>query len=148
MSNKETHEFHGACIVGCGWRECDDLQNIHPGFCERTVGSKASAVTEPGFHRVQFWCAAIAPYLHGKVSRKESREAYKYRDGVHLIVNTWDDGPDYRETTYNMTSGEARQLAAQLVAAADSHDGINQGHFVLRRLEKLGKKVEADMFGQ
>jgi hypothetical protein len=48
---------------------------------------------------------------------------------------------------FNLTPAEARQLAAQLIAAADSHDGIGQGEFILRRLEKMAGHVGADMFG-
>ena len=47
----------------------------------------------------------------------------------------------------NFTVAQARQLAAQLIAAADSHDGINHDVAVMRRLEKIALHVGADISG-
>jgi hypothetical protein len=137
----ETVDYHGHRIVDCGWLEPPIEE--HGPSCERCSGSLAVAATEPNFDRTQFWCSVIHPFLHGPISRPEVRDAQRYRDGVQLTVNIWDaqSAPDYREQLFNLTAGEARQLAAQLVAAADSHDGINESHHVLRRIDKIAKKI-------
>lgn len=51
-------------------------------------------------------------------------------------------------TGFNLTAGEARQLAAQLVAAADSYDSVNQDDLIMRRLEKIADHVGADIWGR
>jgi hypothetical protein len=48
---------------------------------------------------------------------------------------------------FNFTSAEARQLAAQLIAAADSHDRLGADAFIMRRLEKIADHLGADVFG-
>ena len=136
----ETREYAGHCIVGCGWLDNDPAE--HPPYCERHVGGKAHAVTEPGWHRAQFWCYVISPFNHGMLSPADASAAEQHRDGIQLTAEIWDQVRDesdfpYREVMYNMTAAEARQLAAQLVAAADSHDGISQDHHLMRRTEKL-----------
>jgi hypothetical protein len=146
----ETVDYYGHCIVDCGWLE-SPIEARGP-YCERSSGSNAVAVTEPKWDRTQFWCSVIHPFLHGATPRAEARNAQRYRDGVQLTVNIWDknSAPDCGEQLFNMTAGEARQLAAQLVAAADSHDGINQSHHVLRRIDKIAKKIGldgADIYG-
>jgi hypothetical protein len=128
--NTETVHRHGHCIVGCGHDGPDNGDPRHGDYCERLVGGKSNAVTEPGWERVQFWCTVIHPYVHGTVSQAHARDCDQYRDGVQLFAEIRDESsPDtfnWREVRYNLTTAEARQLAAQLVAAADSKDGINR----------------------
>ncbi|MAS06204.1 MAG: hypothetical protein CL534_16190 [Ahrensia sp.] len=149
------HKSAGTCIVGCGWREVvNDGYGEHPGYCERTGGGSAEAVTEPGWTRTQFWCSVISPYNDGLFTQDELRTANRNRDGVQLaatfngeIPEPTEEGGDWRRLMFNLTPGEARQLAAQLVAAADSHDCINKDEYVMRRLEKIAKHVGADIWG-
>lgn len=97
---------------------------------QRMVGSNANGVTEPGWERVQFWCTVISPYIHGTVSEEHSWDCDQYRNGVQLEADVRDetctDTFGWREIKFNLSAAEARQLAAQLVAAADSHDGISR----------------------
>lgn len=59
---------------------------------------------------------------------------------------TSDEG-DWRGLKYNLTAAESRQLGAQLIAAADSHDGIGQDVHIMHRLEKIAAHVGANIFG-
>lgn len=131
-NDADTVTREGYCIVGCAH---DNVDYAHGPYCERSLGSSANGVTEPGLDDVQFWCSVIAPYIHGAVSREHARDCDQYRDGVRLVALVRDEscddaGPGWREVGYNLTAGEARSLAALLVAAADSHDGINQSHLL------------------
>ena len=149
---EELVEREGYCIVDCGW---DDLpKDQHGPYCERLVASSATAATEPGGIDTEFWCHVIRPFLHGRFTMSEAREQERHRDGVQLVVgvrgeipDTTDEGGGWRGLKYNLTAGEARSLAAQLVAAADSHDGIGKDAFIMRRLEKIAEHVGADIFG-
>jgi hypothetical protein len=134
--NNDTVTREGYCIVGCGFEDLD-----HGPYCERQVGNKANAVTEPGWQQVQFWCSVIQPYIHGTVSKGHARDCDRYRDGVQLTATIRDDSSSdaykWRDVHYNLTPGEARQLAAQLVAAADSHDLIDRSHLLAAELDRL-----------
>jgi hypothetical protein len=122
----ETIQRWGYCIVDCGHDGPDNGDPKHGPYCERSVGGSANAVTEPGWKRVEFWCSVISPYVHGTVAKQHSRDCDQYRDGVQLMANVRDETCDetfgWREIMFNLPAAEARQLAAQLVAAADSHD--------------------------
>lgn len=150
----ETHASAGHCIVDCGWAEVVRDGGEHPDFCERSVGGRATAVTEPGWTRTEFWCAVISPYNDGVFTAEDLRNRNRHRDGVQLaatfvdnLPEPVDEGGGWRRLAFNLTPGEARQLAAQLVAAAESSDRINQDAYVMRRLEKIGRHVGADVFG-
>jgi hypothetical protein len=94
-------------------------------------------------------------HLRGTYPQSYSNNSNKHRDGVRLTVNvasrdvtfSEDAGEPWRELGFNLTSGEARQLAAQLTAAADSHDGVAQDAHIMRRLEKIAQHVGADIWG-
>jgi len=127
-TDTETITYHGRCIVGCGHDGPNNGDPEHGPYCERSVGGHANGVTEPGRDRVEFWCSVISPYVHGTVSKEHARDCAQYRDGVQLAVVVRDetDTSGRRETKFNLSAAEARSLAAQLVAAADSHDGIGR----------------------
>lgn len=151
----KTIEQAGHCIVGCGWREAvQDGYGEHPGYCERTLGGHAEAVSEPNWTRTQFWCSVISPFNDGVFTAEELKAANRHRDGIQLAATFCGEPPeptleggDWRRLAFNLSPGEARQLAAQLIAAADSHDQINQDEYVMRRLEKIAKHVGADIWG-
>lgn len=153
QQHAERIEYHSECIVGCGMREAADEGFDHGPYCERSVGSVATGHIEPEGAATQFWTSVISPHSRGRYTAAEHEALELHRDGVQLRVET--DGkfvPDelgdkWQFLLFNLTPGEARQLAAQLVAAADSHDGINGDHFVLRRLEKIASRVGADIWG-
>src|SRR4051794_22228617 len=133
------------CIADCGWL---DVEDHHGDYCERTAGSCANAVTEPGWAETQVWCSVISPYIRGTVSQSYLRASNRYRTGVQATIQARGDFTIDRESEkgwskvrINFTPAEARQLAAQLVAAADSHDGIRKDDLVMRRLEKIAKHV-------
>ncbi|KAA1248222.1 hypothetical protein F0Q45_21745 [Mycobacterium simiae] len=127
----------GHCIVSCGH---DGADFDHGPYCERSVGGQANGVTEPGWQEVQFWCSVIGPYIHGTVSRAHAAACDRNRNGVRLTALTRaTETFGWRELGYNLTAGEARQLAAHLVAAADSHDGIDRTHLLWDRVTKLGQ---------
>ncbi len=94
----------------------------------RAHGSRANGVTEPGWDRVQFWCTVIHPYVHGTVSQAHAWDCDQNRDGVQLTACIRDESCTetlgWREVKFNLSAAEARSLGAQVVAAADSHDGI------------------------
>jgi hypothetical protein len=142
----------GYCIVGCGWDEVP--KHEHGPYCERMVGSSASGATEPGGIATQFWSQVISPFMHGWFTPSQAMEQEQHRDGVQLTVSvrgeipaTTDEGGGWRGLKFNVTAGEARSLAAQLVAAADSHDGINGHHRVMHRLERIAEHVGAEIWG-
>lgn len=138
MSAEDMQEYVGRCVVGCGFG--DEDRSAHPPACERHAGGKARAVTEPDLQRAQFWAYVIHPFNHGVLSRDAVRTNDEFRDGVRLTAEIFDDAAQFKwqEVTFNLTAGEARQLAATLIAAADSHDQIDQTHHLLNRIEKLG----------
>jgi hypothetical protein len=77
----------------------------------------------------------------GRVDDGTTEPGFHSAPGVSLDLI---DDHGWRELAFHMSSGEARQLAAQLVAAADSKDRVNQDDWILRRLEKIAKHVGAD----
>jgi hypothetical protein len=54
---------------------------------------------------------------------------------------------DWPGLRFNLSAAEDRSLAAQLVAAADSHDKIDADSYIMRRLEKIADHLGADVFG-
>jgi hypothetical protein len=109
-------------------------------------------VTEPGWERTQFWCTVISAYLQGEMSRADVRDAYEYRDGVQLTasvagtIRPQESQPGWQAVSFNLTPAEARQLAAQLVAAADSHDGIDDSHILTYKVEKIAEQLGLDLY--
>jgi hypothetical protein len=71
------------CIVDCGWLDCD---GEHGDYCERTVGSKASGVTEPGWAETQVWCSVISSYIRGTVPQSYLSDSNRYRNGVQATI--------------------------------------------------------------
>lgn len=147
----ETVDVHNGCIVDCGWKDCG---GEHGDYCERTVGSMARAVTEPGWAETEIWCSVISSYIRGTVPVSYSQDCNRFRNGVQATIQAHGDIVIDRESEegwskvrFNFTPAEARQLAAQLVAAADSHDGIGQDAHIMRRLEKIAQRVGADIWG-
>jgi hypothetical protein len=147
----EQVSMYSHCIVDCGWLECD---GEHGPYCESTVGGMARAVTEPGWSETQIWCSVISSYIRGTVPQSYSQDCNRYRDGVQVTIQAHGDITIDRESEdgwskvrFNFTSAEARQLAAQLIAAADSRDHIGQDAYIMRRLEKIADHLGADIFG-
>jgi hypothetical protein len=148
-SDERVH-IHSHCIVDCGWLDLED----HGDYCERTVGGVTSAVTEPGWTETQIWCSVISSYIRGTVPLSYNQDCNRYRNGVQATIQARGDieidrqsEDGWSKVRVNFTPAEARQLAAQLVAAADSHDGIAKGEYVMRRLEKIAGHLGADIFG-
>ena len=57
------------------------------------------------------------------MSTAHARDCDQYRRGVQLTACIRDETrPGWREIKCNLSAAEERQLAAQLVATADSHD--------------------------
>jgi hypothetical protein len=146
----EQISVHSHCIVDCGWLDLED----HGDYCERTVGRNANAVTEPGWAETQVWCSVISSFIRGTVSQSYYSDSNRYRNGIQATVQARGDitidsesEAGWSKVRLNFTSAEARQLAAQLIAAADSHDGINKDDYMMRRVEKIAKHVGADIFG-
>jgi hypothetical protein len=62
-------------------------------------------------------------------------------DGEVTPTRTY-EGARWQELKFNLTPAEARQLAAQLVAAADNHDGgFGQDRHIMHRLDKIPKNL-------
>lgn len=142
--------------------DCDELESgppdgnpDHGPYCQRGAGSKANAVTEPGWATTQFWCSVISPYLHGTHPTSYYDDCQKkYRDGVLLtalvdgeIVVKRDPGGSWGSVQFNMTPAEARQLAARPIGAADRKDGVSQSPNLLRRLEKMADHLGVEIWG-
>jgi hypothetical protein len=53
---------------------------------------------------------------------------------------------DWQEIRFNLCAGEARQLAARLIAAADSHDGIDQSPYIRGQLEKIAAAAGVNLY--
>ena len=91
----------------------------------------------------------------GHLSPVHVRDCDRYSDGIQLSVNVdgeipvstaW-EGSRWHEVKFNLTPGEVRQLAAHLIAAADSHGGIDQSHHTRLLLEKSCPATSTWMFG-
>lgn len=117
-----------------GWHAtwCDGQDGPHDErwpYCERMIGGIDSALTEPEWDRAQIWVSTIAAFLHGTFTTDEVAAAERNRTGIQLdlLIRTG-AGPDngWESTRINMRSGDARTLAALLVAAADLSDGITR----------------------
>jgi len=111
-------------------------------------------VTEPGWVEAQFWSSVISPYIRGTVSQSHARDCDRYRSGVQTTISVRgeitvdrESEPQWSKLRFNFTPAEARQLAAQLIAGADSHDRIGQDDYIMRRLEKIADHLGADVFG-
>lgn len=74
--------IHSHCIVSCGWLDLEE----HGDYCERTVGSKATAVTQPGWTETQIWCSVISPFIRGTVPLSYNQECSRYRTGVQATI--------------------------------------------------------------
>src|SRR6478672_13171577 len=66
-------------------------------------------------------------------------------DGEVTPTRTY-EGARWQELKFNLTPAEARQLAAQLVAAADNHDGVGQDRHIMHRLDKIPKNLGGLIF--
>jgi hypothetical protein len=148
----EQISVHSHCIVDCGWLDVEG--DDHGDYCERTVGSSANAVTEPGWAETQVWCSVISSYIRGTIPQSYLRDCNRYRNGVQATIQARGDITVDRESEagwskvrINFTAAEARSLAAQLIAAADSHDQIHKNDHMMRRLEKIAEHVGADISG-
>jgi hypothetical protein len=113
-----------------------------------------SAVTDPGWAETQIWCSVISPFIRGTVPLPYLRASNRYRSGVQALIQARGDitidsesEEGWSKVRFNFTPAEARQLAAQLVAAADSHDHIRQDATIMRTLEKIARHVGADISG-
>jgi hypothetical protein len=144
-------ERAGHCIVDCGWIEAVRDGFEHGPYCERSVGNSANAVTEPGWDRTELWCTVVYAYNKGPVPRSVVRESEEYRDGVQLTAQAFGEiavdtqrQKGWSEVRFNMSSAEARSLAAQLIAAADSHDHIDASPFITRKLNKIAEHLGVD----
>jgi hypothetical protein len=138
------------CIVDCGWLDLEE----HGAYCERTVGNCATGVTEPGWAETQVWCSVISSHIRGTIPQSYLRDCNRYRNGVQATIQARGDITVDRESEsgwskvrINFTAAEARSLAAQLIAAADSHDQIHKDDHMMRRLEKIAEHVGADICG-
>jgi hypothetical protein len=148
----ELVESYSHCIVDCGWEDLPD--DAHGDYCERTVGGCATGVTEPGWAKTQVWCSVISSYIRGTVPLPYLWDCNRYRNGIQATIQAHGDitidsesEEGWSKVRINFTAAEARQLAAQLVAGADSHDHITRDQFVMRRLEKIAEHVGAKIFG-
>jgi hypothetical protein len=121
----EMIDLYSHCIPECDWGDCE---GEHGDYCDRMQGGRANGVTEPFWVRSEFWCSVIRSYITGTVTREHFKDCERNRDGVQLSVNVFGEIPvsspsgEYQEVKFNLTPGEARQLAATLIAAADDHD--------------------------
>lgn len=115
-------DWHGHHALWC--TDNDDPHDDRAPWCERMVGG-VDAVTEPTGAKAQLWVSNIRAFIHGKFTMAEHEGLEKRRNGIQLaflvkLAGQWD------ETLINVSSGDARTLAAQLIAAADINDGINR----------------------
>ena len=119
-TNLERHGYH---TVWCS--DSDDLHDDRSPYCERLIGG-TDGVTEPRWAPTQLWVSTIHAFLHGTYTANEERAEEQHRVGVQLSILVH-DGSEWVEKMINMRSGDARTLAALLVAAADINDGIAPG---------------------
>lgn len=119
----DTFDCYGHHTTWCSGQ--DDPHDADSPYCEYMVGG-VEGVAEPNWIRTQVWITTIAPFTHGTFTRREYDAVQRNRRGVQLshqsdLGNGWTP-----ETFINLPSGEARTLAALLVAAADISDGIDR----------------------
>jgi hypothetical protein len=122
----DTKDWHGYHAVWCNLR--GEPHDEHFPFCEYQVGG-VEAVTEPGWSRSQLWVSTITSFLHGTYTPSQSAAEERNRTGVQLSCLVYEGGDEnagWTEKSFNIRSGEARSLAAQLIAAADISEGINR----------------------
>lgn len=93
-------------------------------YCELQIGG-IDAVENDGFGPVQLWVTAIRPFLHGQYAPKTIRAEERNRNGIQLTCLVRDQN-NWVATHFNIRSGEARTLAALLIAGADILDGIDR----------------------
>lgn len=132
MSSDQTPDVinrHGHHAWWCDGAK-DGLHDDRWPYCEASIGG-ADAVTEKGgvddatWERADFHVSTISAFTHGDFDGEQLRRIERNRAGVHLHVDVWDrEGREYAEQSFNLTSGEARRLAAELIAGADLSDGI------------------------
>ncbi|WP_083208397.1 hypothetical protein [Mycobacterium malmoense] len=117
-----------------GWHSiwCEGQHEPHSErwpYCERMIGGVNSAITEPDWNRAQVWVSVISAFLHGTFTAPYALAAERNRNGIQLdLLIDSGDGEDggWESTRINIRSGDARTLAALLVAAADVSDGITR----------------------
>lgn len=124
-SSTDITERHGWHAIWCEGQ--DEPHNERWPYCERMIGGIDSALTEPEWDRAQIWVSTIDAFLHGTFTTDEVAAAERNRKGIQLdlLIHTGagaDNGWD--GTRVNIRSGDARTLAALLIAAADLSDGI------------------------
>ncbi len=122
-SSADLVERHGWHTTWCVGR--DEPHDERWPYCERQIGGVDSAVTEPDWNRAQVWVSTIHAFLHGTFTTDYAAAADRNRKGVQLefLVH---DGIEWQTQRVNVHSGDARTLAALLVAAADVSDGITR----------------------
>ncbi len=118
----DAQHYHGHHTWWCSDRDEGPHDEAPVLYCERQIGG-AEAVTEPGWNPVQLWVSTISAFLHGNYTGAEVAAEERNRSGVQLSALVRVDS-EWVPSEFNMRSGEARTLAALLVAAADISDGI------------------------
>lgn len=119
----DTFECYGHHTVWCS--DPNDLHDADCPYCEYMVGG-IEGVTEPNWTRTQVWVTTIAPFTHGTFTRSEHKAVEQHRKGVQLSHQSDTASGWTAETLINLPSGEARTLAALLIAAADISDNITR----------------------
>lgn len=123
----EVFHIYGHHTVWCTTESPEDDHDDRWPWCDRLIGG-AEGVSEPGWQRTQIWASTIAAFTRGVVTREGWAAEERNRRGVQLTFSTLtnDDGRNswVDSSITNLSSGEARRLAAILVAAADLSDGL------------------------
>jgi|tagenome__1003787_1003787.scaffolds.fasta_scaffold20507020_2 hypothetical protein len=121
-------------IASCGWLGLDE--DNHGAYCERSVCSKARALTQPGWTETQICCSVISPFIRGTVPLSYKQDCEHHRRGVQASIQAHGDITIDRESEagsskvrFNFTPAEARQ-----------------GEFIMRRLQQIADHVGADIF--
>lgn len=120
-------ERHGWHAVWCEGQ--DEPHDERWPYCERMIGGVDLAITEPEWDRAQIWVSTISAFFHGTFKTGEVVAAERNRKGIQLdLLIHSGDGADngWDSTRINVGSGDARTLAALLVAAADLSDGVTR----------------------
>ena len=119
------HEYFGGHAFWCSGR--DEPHDDDQPYCERMVGG-VDGVAEPDWNPAQIWVHNIHPRVKGSFTPAQYKAFEKSRSGVQLAFLDFDEKVElkWNETLINISSGAARTLAAQLIAAADIEDGITR----------------------
>ncbi|WOC12625.1 hypothetical protein [Gordonia sp. MP11Mi] len=126
MSDDKHIDVDGHCYAWCGSQQLHDRAEDHEPFC---LGRQFGGIGRgPYGEPRRLWLHEAVEHFHGRQTVAEHRDRVR-RESAAIGLFVEDEGEDGYVPTLLLTPGEARQIAAELVALADAQTGVDRPRF-------------------